>query len=159
MTVPAKAKKPAAAKPPAKKQPAPKPPAARKRAELKTRPTKASVAGFLDGQDPARRADCKAIDAMFRRVTGEKPAMWGASIVGYGSQPLTYASGRSLDWPLIAFSPRKQALTLYVMGGLQRRPDLVKQLGPCSTGKGCLYIKRLADVDQDVLEQLVRASL
>jgi hypothetical protein len=130
-----------------------------KKAKLKTEATKASVASFIAKQDDARRADCKAIDAMFRRVTGEKGKMWGTSIIGYGSQTLTYPSGRSLDWMLTGWSPRKANLTLYLQGGLAAKPELVKKLGTCTTGKGCLYIKRLADIDPSVLEELVRASV
>jgi hypothetical protein len=130
-----------------------------KKATLKTKATAASVAAFIAKQDDARRADCKAIDAMFRRVTGQKGKMWGTSIIGYGSQTLTYPSGRSLDWMLTGWSPRKANLTLYLQGGLAAKPELVKKLGTCTTGKGCLYIKRLGDIDQSVLEELVRASV
>src|SRR5688500_18380180 len=111
-----KTRNPATKKAPAKKPAARKAPA-KKKAELKTQVTAASVDGFLARQDAARRDDCKAIDAMFRRVTGQKGKMWGSSIVGYGSQTLSYPSGRTLDWMLTGFSPRKQNLTFYVMGG------------------------------------------
>jgi hypothetical protein len=142
---------------PARKKPATKKPA--KKAELKTKKTAASVDGFIAKQDAARRDDCKAIDALFERVVGEKGKMWGASIIGYGSRTLTYPSGRTLDWMLAGFSPRKQNLTLYLTDGFAERASILKQLGPVSTGKSCLYIKRLADVDPVVLEELVQKSI
>lgn len=125
-------------------------------AELKTRPTGASVAAFLAGiPDDERRRDCRALDALMRRATGERPRMWGPSIVGYGSYVLRYADGRELEWPVIGFSPRKQALTVYIMGGLDRHAALLARLGNHKrSGGGCLYLKRLADVDPGVLEVL-----
>ncbi|HET8947980.1 MAG TPA: DUF1801 domain-containing protein [Candidatus Polarisedimenticolia bacterium] len=128
-------------------------------AEPKTRETKASVAAFLGKiTDAERRKDCKAIAAMMRRATGAAPKMWGTAIVGFGSRPLKYASGRELDWPLVAFSPRKGDLTLY-LGPPDAHADLLKGLGKHKTSKACLYIKRLADVDRKVLESLIRRSL
>lgn len=95
---------------------------------------------------------------MMKRITGEKPMMWGENIIGFGSVNLPYADGSVLDWPIVAFSPRKAALTLYVMTG-KEKPELMKRLGKHSTGKVCLYIKRLADVDVKVLEELVTQSV
>jgi len=92
-------------------------------------------------------------------VTGEKPAMWGSSIVGFGSYHYKYASGREGDAPLTGFSPRKQALTLYITAGFDRYGDLKQKLGKYSTGASCLYVKRLADLDQEVLRQLVKESV
>lgn len=125
-------------------------------AELKTRPTGASVAAFLAAiEDEDRRRDCKTLDAIMRRATGDKPRMWGPSIVGYGSYVIPYSDGRELDWPKIGFSPRKQALTVYIMGGLGRHAALLERLGKYKrSGGGCIYIKHLADVDAKVLETM-----
>lgn len=128
--------------------------------ELKTKVNDASVAGFLDAvEPPEKRADAKAIDKLMRRVTGAKPKMWGASIVGYGSYRYKYASGQEGDWMQIGFSPRKQNLTLYIMPGFSEYRGLLDRLGKHSTGKSCLYIKRLSDIDMDVLEALVAGSV
>jgi hypothetical protein len=127
-------------------------------AELKTEPTARRVEDFLSGLDEARRKDCKAIIAVMKRATGAQPRMWGASIIGFGSYHYKYASGREGDWFLTGFSPRMQGLTLYLASGLDET-DLIRRLGKVKTGKSCLYIKRLQDVDRDVLEQLVRRSV
>ncbi|MBE7452822.1 MAG: DUF1801 domain-containing protein [Kofleriaceae bacterium] len=100
-----------------------------------------------------------ALDALFRRVTGEPGRMWGASIVGYGRYAYTYPSGRSGEWMRTGFSPRAQNLTLYLMDGFAGREGLLRRLGPHGTGRSCLYVKRLDELDLGVLEQLVRASL
>ena len=127
------------------------------KAEIKTRPTDASVAAFLDAiADNVRRADAFRVLELFRRVTGEEAVMWGTAIVGFGNQPVKYADGREMDWPMVGFSPRKQNMTLYVISGSPTQPDLLGKLGPHSTGKSCLYIKRLADVDEKVLEKIVK---
>jgi hypothetical protein len=129
-------------------------------AELKTRPTDDSVERFLDGiADEHRRADCRAVARIMKRVTRVSPQMWGPSIVGYGSYRYRYESGREGDWFLTGFSPRKQSLTVYIMSGFTRYDDLLAQLGKYKTGKSCLYIKRLEDVDLAVLETLVRESV
>jgi hypothetical protein len=130
-----------------------------KKAVVKTKVNAGSVDGFLTRQEAARRVDCRALDAIFRRATGEPGRMWGASIVGYGSYTYTYPSGRTGDWMLGGFSPRAQNLTLYLMDGFAEHGPLLSRLGPHSTGKACLYIKRLADVDAGVLEELVRRSI
>ena len=129
-------------------------------AELKTRPTTASVAGFIKRQpDEQTRADCLTLVALMEKVTGEKAVMWGPSIIGFGANPLVYADGTEADWPIAAFSPRKKGLTIYLMGVFERRPELMKKLGKHRTGKVCLYIRRLADVDMKVLKELVGASV
>jgi hypothetical protein len=128
-------------------------------AELKTKPTGKRVADFLKGVDEARRKDCNKIVAMMKRATKSQPRMWGPSIVGFGDYHYKYASGREADWFLTGFSPRKQDLTLYISSGFDRHAELTQRLGKFKTGKSCLYIKRLADVDLDVLEQLIQRSV
>ena len=129
-------------------------------AELKTKKNDASVEGFLTGvENERRRKDSFVVLEMMKRITGEEPTMWGSSIVGFGSYHYRYASGREGDWPRIGFSPRKQSLTLYVMPGFSNYDDLLSRLGKHRTGKSCLYVNKLADVDMDVLEQLIRSSL
>lgn len=129
-------------------------------AEAKTRPTTASVAAFLDAQPTAaRRDDCRTIARLMQRATGARPVMWGTAIVGFGTHPITYANGSSLDWPLIAFSPRKQDLVLYIMDGFARHEERLMALGRHRTSSTCLYIKRLSDVDVDVLAELIEASV
>ena len=121
--------------------------------ENKTKPTKVSVAAFVNAiTDPARRADAKALVKLLQRATGEKPQMWGPSIVGFGSYHYKYESGREGDMPIVGFSPRKAATVLYGVAGAR---DLLPKLGKHTTGKGCLYIKKLADVDQQVLLAMV----
>jgi hypothetical protein len=129
-------------------------------AELKTTRNDASVSAFLNAiPDPQRRNDAKAVAAMLASITGEKPKMWGSSIVGYGTQHYKYASGREGDWFRAGFSPRKGSLTIYVTSGFDRHKALMAKLGKYTTGVSCLYLKRLSDVDQQVLEQLVTESL
>jgi hypothetical protein len=129
-------------------------------AELKTKKTEASVAAFLKTiKDAETRKDCGEIVKMMKQATKAEPKMWGTSIIGFGSRRLKYESGRELDWMLIGFSPRKANITLYITGGLERQSALLKKLGKYTTGKGCLYIKRLADVDTKVLKDLVNESV
>jgi hypothetical protein len=129
-------------------------------AELKTKLTDASVEDFLDEiADERKRQDSYTILTMMQEVTGAKAKMWGDSIVGFGSYHYKYASGREADWPLVGFSPRKQNLTLYIMSGFEQYDELLQRLGKHSTGKACLYVKRLADVDLAVLQQLVKLSV
>ena len=129
-------------------------------AEAKTKPTNASVGDFLNGiEDDQKRRDAKTVARIMKRVTGKPPKMWGPSIVGYDSYHFVYDSGQEGDWPAAGFSPRKQALTLYIMSGFTGHPTLMKKLGKHSTGKSCLYIKRLDDVDLDVLKELVEQSV
>lgn len=129
-------------------------------AELKTKPTIASVSEFLDAiEDDERRRDCLAVAKIMKKATGAEPKMWGPSIIGFGDHHYKYESGRELDWFLTGFSPRKNDLTLYIMPGFARYEDLMAKLGKHKTGKSCLYIKRLADVDQTVLRTLVEDSV
>jgi hypothetical protein len=129
-------------------------------AENKTKPTKLSVAAFIDAlTDPARRADAKTLLKLMQSAAGEKPKMWGPSIIGFGSYHYRYESGREGDMPIIAFSPRKAATVLYGMTGFSDAASFLAKLGKHTTGKGCLYIKKLADVNQHVLEALVVKSL
>jgi hypothetical protein len=129
-------------------------------AELKTKENSASVAAFLNTiEDAQKRADAKKIAAMMRKATGSRAKMWGTNIVGFGGYHYKYASGREGDWMLIGFSPRKQNLTLYIMSGFREFDTLMFQLGKHKTGKSCLYVKRLADIDLKVLESLMRRSI
>ncbi|HSS22137.1 MAG TPA: DUF1801 domain-containing protein [Pyrinomonadaceae bacterium] len=128
-------------------------------AELKTKETSASVAAFLKKVDKARREDCQTIVDIMRDVTKEEPKMWGSSIVGFGRYHYKYASGREGDWPIVGFSPRKDALTVYLMGGFQAFSELLEKFGKYKASKGsCLYIKKLADVDLAILRKLVAKS-
>jgi hypothetical protein len=130
------------------------------KAELKTKVNKASVEDFLNSvEDEQKRADCFEIAKIMTQVTKEKPRMWGASIVGFGTYHYKGASGREGDWMLTGFSPRKQNLTLYLMGGFDMHKDLLKKLGKFKTSVGCLYIKKLDDVDKKVLKQLVTQTV
>ena len=129
-------------------------------AENKTKPTKLSVAAFIDAlTDQTKRADAKALAKLMQSVTDEKPKMWGPSIIGFGSHHYKYDSGREGDMPLAGFSPRKAATVVYGMTGFSESEALLAKLGKHTTGGGCLYIKKLADVDQKVLETLVLKSV
>ena len=129
-------------------------------AELKTKKNKASVEGFLAAIEPEQKqADSRAIVELMKKVTGEEPAMWGGTIVGCGNYHYKYDSGRESDWMKVGFAPRKQTLTIYIMSGFERYEELMSKLGKHSTGKSCLYIKKLDDVDLGVLEELMRESV
>ncbi len=129
-------------------------------AEPKTQPTDQSVEDFLNAiPDEHKRADAFAVLKLMKQVTRAEPQMWGNSIVGFGRYRLKYASGREGDWPLAAFSPRKQNLTLYIMAGFEGYADLLKNLGKFKTGKACLYVNKLADVDLPTLKELVKQSV
>ncbi|QLC22580.1 DUF1801 domain-containing protein [Parasphingopyxis sp. CP4] len=129
-------------------------------AENKTKPTERDPADFIAAVEPEwKREDAETVCAMMKRLSGEKPKMWGGSIVGFGQYHYKYASGREGDSLLTGFSPRKSALTLYVMGGFESRPDLMERLGKYKTGKSCLYVKRLSDIDMEVLEELIVADI
>jgi hypothetical protein len=130
-----------------------------KMAEPKTKVNDESVKKFLSSAAGDRLADCERIMALMEKVTGAPAKMWGAAIVGFGSYTYTYESGKTGDWPLVAFSPRKQNLTLYIMAGFSEYDDLMAKLGKHKTGKSCLYINRLDDVDMKVLEKLVKLSV
>ena len=126
-------------------------------AELKTKPTDENVEKYLKGiTDPVKRQDCLTVLKLMTDITGQKPKMWGPSIVGFGSYHYKYASGQEGDWPIVSFSPRKQNLTLYVLDGSAGEEELLQKLGKHSTGKSCLYIKRLDDVDLPTLKKLIK---
>ena len=128
-------------------------------AEAKTKPTKQSVTDFIKGLPHAQtRADCSAIAKLMEAATKSKGVMWGSSIAGFGARKIQYAGGREAEWPLLGFSPRKQNLTLYIGLGDSVDSDLLPKLGKHSLGKGCLYIKRLSDIDLATLEKLIKAS-
>lgn len=129
-------------------------------AELKTKANKASVDKFIKGiKDEQTRNDCYTILEIMEKATKAEPKMWGTSIVGFGTYHYKYASGREGEWMLIGFSPRKQNLTLYIMSGFDEYDSLMKKLGKHATGKSCLYIKRLEDVDIKVLKELITKSV
>lgn len=128
-------------------------------AELKTKETKASVEKFLNQLPEGRREDCFQIARIMEEITGDKPKMWGAKIVGFGSYHYKYASGHEGEWPITGFSPRTTDLTLYIMPGFTEYGDLLQQLGKHRTGKSCLYIKRLSDIHVPTLKKLIRASV
>jgi hypothetical protein len=129
-------------------------------ADSKTRPTELSATAFIDAlPDETRRADAKRLIKLIESATGEKPKMWGPSIIGFGSHHYKYESGREGDMPLAGFSPRKGATVLYGLMGSGESEALLAKLGKHTTGKGCLYIKKLADVDREVLEALVVKSV
>ena len=128
--------------------------------KAKTVPTGASVEKFIRSvPDPVRRSDAEALAAIFTETVREPAVMWGPSIIGFGTYPLRYADGSTADWPVAAFSPRKKDLTVYLMGVFESHPELMKKLGKHRTGKVCLYLRRLEDVDAKVLRQLVVASV
>ena len=131
-----------------------------KSTEVKTKVNNASVTHFLDNvTDEQKRKDSFEILKVMKQITKEEPKMWGASIVGFGSYHYKGASGREGDWMLTGFSPRKQNLTLYLMHGFDEQKDLLKKLGKHKTSMGCLYIKKLDDVDKKVLKELVAGSV
>jgi hypothetical protein len=126
---------------------------------LKTQKGAGDVAAFIDGiEDQRKREDAKALLALMEKVTGEKPALWGPSIVGFGDLHYKYESGREGDWFRVGFSPRKQNLTLYVTDYIKEDDPLLARLGKFTTGKACIYVKRLEDIDTAVLEDLVKRS-
>jgi hypothetical protein len=128
--------------------------------ELKTKVNDASVEKFILSVDnEKRKEDALRLLDIFAEVTGEEPKMWGKSIVGYGSYTYKYASGQSGDWMETGFSPRKASMSLYIMNYLENYPDILDKLGKHKTGKGCLYINKLEDVDINVLKELIRRSI
>lgn len=129
-------------------------------AEVKTKQNNASVTSFLAAvEDKQQRSDSKKLSKMMRAATGARAKMWGSSIVGFGSYHYKYASGQEGDWPLVGYSPRKQNLSIYIMAGFAGSDKLLAKLGKHKTGKSCLYIKRLADVDEKVLNTLIEKSV
>jgi hypothetical protein len=126
----------------------------------KTTQTTADVASFIAGIDDAqKRADSEVLVTLMRDITGEEPAMWGPSIVGFGTYHYRSASGREGDWFILGFSPRKQAMTLYLPGYVEQHKALLDQLGKHSTGKGCVYVKRLSDTDPVALRRLLETAV
>jgi len=129
-------------------------------AETKTKPTTMQVADFIDAApDAVRREDARTLVALMTRITGEEPMMWGPSIIGFGSYHYRYESGHAGEACRMGFSPRKNELVLYVLNGTPEQEAQLARLGKHKTGKSCLYIKKLADVDMAVLEELVRDQL
>jgi len=129
-------------------------------AEAKTKPTMISAHEFLQTvADEQRRADCFSVAELMQKATGCQPVMWGASIVGFGKYVYHYESGRTGEWPIIGFSPRKNDLTLYLAPGFEEETRLMQKLGKFKTGKSCLYLKRLSDVDGNSLKQLIDISV
>ena len=129
-------------------------------AELKTKANEASVKDFINKQqDKSTREDCFKLISLMKEITKMKPKMWGPSIVGFGSYHYKYESGREGDMPLTGFSPRKQALTIYLMIGFNMKSELMQKLGKYKTAKSCLYLKRLEDVDIKVLKKLITESV
>lgn len=129
-------------------------------AELKTQKTTQSVKKFIASiEDDSRRLDCEALCSLMRDITGCEPVMWGSSIVGFDEYSYTYASGQSGNWPITAFSPRKQNLTIYITDGYDNYHALLEKLGPHTLGKSCLYLKRLGDVDMEILRDLIQQSV
>lgn len=128
--------------------------------DLKTRPSEDSVADFIDTLvDPRRQREARQLVALLSDATGEQPVMWGKDIVGFGSYHYRYASGREGDWMLTGFSPRKAKLSVYLMDGVERHADALAQMGPYTNGVSCLYLKSLDSVDEEVLSDVVRASV
>ena len=128
--------------------------------QRKTMENNAAVNAFLDAvENPRRRSDARQLLALMQEVTGEPPRMWGPSIVGFGKYHYRYASGREGDWPRVGFSPRKANLVIYIMPGFSDYGELLGKLGKFRTGKSCLYVNKLDDVNLELLEQLVRESI
>ncbi|MGB3700282.1 MAG: DUF1801 domain-containing protein [Anaerolineales bacterium] len=128
-------------------------------AQLKTQPNDQSVKDFLKGvENETRRYDSFTILELMQQVTGSEPTMWGDSIIGFGTYRYKYASGKPAEWFLVGFSPRVQNLTLYIMSGFDEYDQLLDKLGKHSTGKSCLYVKRLENIDLEVLEELIEKS-
>ena len=126
----------------------------------KTTPGDESPNNFIDKlKNPARQEDARKLMGMMREVTGLEPVIWGSSMIGFGTYHYKYASGRKGDWFKVGFSPRKNEFSIYIMSGLDKYPDLVSQLGRVKTGKSCLYVKKLADIDEDVLRELIGKSV
>lgn len=146
------AKKKAAKKKVAKKKTATK-------NENKTKPTTSSVTAYLEAVDhPTRKKDAKTALALFKKVTGKKPEMWGGSIIGFGRYHYKYESGREGDWMIVGFSPRKANMVMYVMGSIPEDDPLRDKLGKYKTGRGCLYVNKFEDIDLKILEKIVSKS-
>jgi len=127
--------------------------------ELKTQPTDQSVDDYLNKiSDDGQRSDCKAINDMMKKATGQQGVMWGSSIVGFGTYRYVYASGREGNWMRVGFSPRKGKITIYISDGFDKYAQLLSKLGKHTTSKSCLYIKHMDDIDSNVLFELVETS-
>ncbi len=128
--------------------------------ELKTKLNDASVEAFLNTiEDEGKRKDALEIAQILQEVSGHPAKMWGGAIVGFGNYRYKYPNGKEMDWMQVAFSPRKQNLTLYIMSGFTKHEELLKKLGKHKTGKGCLYINRLSDIDRGVLKEFIAESI
>ncbi len=128
--------------------------------ELKTRPTDQKVSQFIDAVEPdQKRQDCWTVVDIMRGITGSEPVMWGPSIVGFGTYTYINTTKKPAEWPITGFSPRKANLTIYVMPGFAQYDSLMEKLGKHSTGVSCLYVKKLADIDLGVLEEIIRRSV
>ena len=128
--------------------------------DLKTKPNSQSVATFIDAvENESKRQDAHHLLHIMQEVTGEEPMMWGDSIVGFGTYHYVYESGREGDWMLAGFSPRKQNLTVYLMGGFDNQQELLKKLGKVKSSVSCLYVKKLSDIDLDVLKEMIKLSV
>ncbi len=129
-------------------------------ADMKTRASDLSVEEYLNKvEDDRKRDDCYAILALMREITDEEPKIWGGSMIGFGSYHYKYPSGHEGDWFLTGFAPRKQNLSLYIMAGFERHGELMQKLGKYKTGKSCLYVKTLDDIDREVLRELIELSV
>lgn len=129
-------------------------------AELKTRPNKASVSSFINQiEDEQKRKDCKQLSKLMRAITGKQAKMWGTSIIGFGSYHYIYKTGNEGDWMITGFSPRKQNISIYIMSGFKGHAALLKKLGNHKTAKSCLYIKKLDDIDINILEMIIAKSV
>jgi len=129
-------------------------------AENKTKPTQLKVSDFIAGiENKVKRDDCRELMKLMAKITGNRAKMWGTAIVGYGKYHYKYESGREGDFFLTGFSPRKQALSIYIVSGFSINPELMEKLGKYKTGKSCLYVKKLDDVDRLVLAQLIKESV
>jgi len=129
-------------------------------AQLKTQPNKGDVTEFLNSvENDTKREDSFTILELMKEATGEEPVMWGDSIIGFGTYHYKYASGREAEWFLTGFSPRVQNLTLYIMDGFEEYDDLLGKLGKHSTGKSCLYVKRLENIDLEILKEMIAKSV
>jgi hypothetical protein len=125
-------------------------------AELKTKQNELYVENYINAiMDQQRQADCRIIIDLMKKITGDEPKMWGDSIVGFGNTHLKYESGREVEWFKTGFSNRKDSISVYSMYGYTTQPELLQKLGKVKTGKGCLYIKKIADIDLNILEQML----
>ena len=126
----------------------------------KTLPNNKNVEEYIDAVENAqKREDSRVLLKMMQEITGEKPVMWGESIIGFGNYHYKYASGREGDWMISAFSPRKQNLTIYIMGGFENQEELLAKVGKAKNSVGCLYVKKLADIDLNVLKEMIELSV